>query len=353
MFAAGRWEMQYFHDKEKSTLSLNDIKFPSARRGVAAGVIQEGTRRRPVTLLTSDGGAHWTEQPAAEEGISLFFLNENSGWMVTPKGIWSTSEAGRNWRKLSRSPKNLLTVYFLTEQRGFAVGLRRTAWETNDGGQSWKPLVEAEKKGEGAGQAAYNSIHFLNGQMGMISGWTMKAYEAERLPAWIEPDHAIRRAERPVTWLSLLTADGGKTWRPSHRSNYGRVARVRMGPALRGLMLVELGDGFDFPSTLIRVDYEKLSSVRVFAEKRTYLTDIAISPAGRAYAVGSQPAGELRTAPVPGKLQILSSDGPDYANWTPMEADYRAVATRAAIAVVDDRNMWVATDTGMILKLVP
>jgi hypothetical protein len=37
--------------------------------------------------------------------------------------------------------------------------------------------------------------------------------------------------------------------------------------------------------------------------------------------------------------------------WIDMDVDYRAVATRASIAAVDPRNVWVATDTGMILKL--
>jgi hypothetical protein len=36
-----------------------------------------------------------------------------------------------------------------------------------------------------------------------------------------------------------------------------------------------------------------------------------------------------------------------------MEVDYRANAQRAVMAAVDAQNAWVATDTGMILKLVP
>jgi hypothetical protein len=31
--------------------------------------------------------------------------------------------------------------------------------------------------------------------------------------------------------------------------------------------------------------------------------------------------------------------------------DYRAVANRVTLAVVDAKNMWLATDSGMILKL--
>jgi hypothetical protein len=35
-----------------------------------------------------------------------------------------------------------------------------------------------------------------------------------------------------------------------------------------------------------------------------------------------------------------------------MEVDYRAVGRRAILAAPDAANLWVATDTGMILKLV-
>ena len=40
--AAERWRVQYFYDENKSTLTLADIKFPSARRGVAVGIFASG-----------------------------------------------------------------------------------------------------------------------------------------------------------------------------------------------------------------------------------------------------------------------------------------------------------------------
>jgi hypothetical protein len=50
-------------------------------------------------------------------------------------------------------------------------------------------------------------------------------------------------------------------------------------------------------------------------------------------------------------LKILRSD--DLDNWQEMDVDYRATAHRVMISAVDDRNIWIATDTGMILKLSP
>ena len=71
--------------------------------------------------------------------------------------------------------------------------------------------------------------------------------------------------------------------------------------------------------------------------------------AGTVYLVGIAVPGELRTV-IPGRVQVLKSK--DLSAWTEMEVDYRAVAQRAVIAAPDSRHMWVATDTGAILKFV-
>jgi hypothetical protein len=41
----------------------------------------------------------------------------------------------------------------------------------------------------------------------------------------------------------------------------------------------------------------------------------------------------------------------DLKAWTNMDVDYRAVARRVVVAAHDQANVWLATDTGMILKL--
>ena len=47
---------------------------------------------------------------------------------------------------------------------------------------------------------------------------------------------------------------------------------------------------------------------------------------------------------------MLVSD--DEEHWTEMMVDYRAVAHRAMIAGPDEKHVWIATDTGLILRLV-
>jgi photosystem II stability/assembly factor-like uncharacterized protein len=54
--------------------------------------------------------------------------------------------------------------------------------------------------------------------------------------------------------------------------------------------------------------------------------------------------------PIPGKLKILQSL--DLSSWTEMPIDYRAEGRRAVFAAAGPDHIWVATDQGMILKLV-
>ena len=140
---AERWQMQYFYDKSESSLEIGDLQFASATRGVAVGIIDQEesppARRRGHRRWRRPLGSGAT--PGAP--VSLFFLNENLGWLVTAKGIWQTTEAGRSWHKLPKSPEGVLRVYFLDAQNGFAVGIRKMAMATHDGGEHWTPLPEA------------------------------------------------------------------------------------------------------------------------------------------------------------------------------------------------------------------
>src|SRR6266498_5944565 len=117
--SAEKWKIQFFHDKDKSVLNIVDLQFPSAARGMAIGSVHEGNREKPVAVVTSDGGTNWLTIDLREEPVSLFFLSESLGWMVTAKGgLWQTTEAGKNWRKLTRMPAQVIRVYFTTERDG-------------------------------------------------------------------------------------------------------------------------------------------------------------------------------------------------------------------------------------------
>src|SRR5580704_1977256 len=87
--ASPHWDIQYRYRQVDSTLSINDFLFTSETRGVLCGFTTDRHgKENPLVLVTKDGGAHWTETPVKEAGISIFFLDDSNGWMVTEKGIW-------------------------------------------------------------------------------------------------------------------------------------------------------------------------------------------------------------------------------------------------------------------------
>jgi photosystem II stability/assembly factor-like uncharacterized protein len=347
---AQRWQMQYFYDKNKSTLILRDIQFPSAARGVAVGFIQEGNHHQPVSVVTSDSGAHWQLVDLKEAPVSLFFLNENLGWMVTTKGLWQTTEAGKGWRKIPGLPPGMLRVYFTDEKNGLAAGSRKRVEETHDGGEHWKPIAAAAELPGVANYSAYNWIAFATAKFGLISGWNSPPRRfPQRLPDWMDPEEAMNRRETPHLSYSLVTRDGGQTWQPHSSSLFGDVSRIRFGPAGRGLGLIEYSNGFRYPSEAYKIDWITGTSTTVYRDKRFAISDIWLAQDGTAYLAGTVVAGQIRNV-VPGKVQVLRSS--DYSTWTEMPVDYRATSNRATLAVADENNMWLATDNGMILKLV-
>ena len=62
--SAEQWRLRYFYDEKDSSLAIADLQFPFARRGVAIGTIDNGKKPpQPMSVVTSDGGAHWATLP--------------------------------------------------------------------------------------------------------------------------------------------------------------------------------------------------------------------------------------------------------------------------------------------------
>ena len=349
--AAQKWQIQYFYDKAKSTFAISDLQFPSPNRGVAVGVIERGGRQEPTSVVTSDGGAHWQTVALKEKPISLFFLSDSMGWLVTNKGLWQTLEAGRTWTKLPRVPGQIYRVYFLDEKHGWAIGPKKNALETFDGAKTWKPLaVPKEESGESLNYSAYTWIAFATPKIGLITGWNIppRSYPL-RLPNWVDPEPALRIRDYPHLSYTLATGNGGATWTPSAGSLFGVVSRIRFSAIGVGLGLIQYGESFRYPSEAYSIGWPGGKSQTVFRDPKFSVSDIWLATDGTAYLAGTVVKGQLRSL-LPSKVQVLTSK--DLKNWNTMPVDYRAEAINTILAAADDDHLWMATNTGMILKLV-
>lgn len=70
---------------------------------------------------------------------SIFFLNENLGWICGVDGkIFKTIDGGNTWNQLSTNTQNdLFKIVFQNESIGFAFGYYDTILKTTNGGTTW------------------------------------------------------------------------------------------------------------------------------------------------------------------------------------------------------------------------
>lgn len=348
--ADSHWDIQYRYRQIDSTLSINDILFMSATRGVVCGFTTDRHgKETPLVLTTADGGAHWTDVPVKEACLAMFFLNDSTGWMVTEKSLWQTAESGHSWTKLKNAPAGLLRVWFLDQKHGFAAGLEKRVFETTNGGETWT-LLPIAQEGEGdPTYTTYGEIAFAE-KAGIISGWNIPPRRGG--PDWMEPERAARRRQIPNLTILLETVDGGKTWKRNEASIFGQVTRISMAPQGVALGLIEYKDEFEVPSEVYRINTGvNGASESVFRQKERAITDVrTFAGENGGLIAGYETEGTIYHSPIPGKVKVLTSD--DLETWHEMTVDYRAVAHRVMIAGPDREHVWIATDTGMILKLM-
>jgi photosystem II stability/assembly factor-like uncharacterized protein len=347
--AAGGWQTQYLYDEDRSSLVIVDLQMASAKRGVAVGYVQRDEHQDPVSLVTSDGGQHWRRTPLKKMPVSLFFLNEGLGWMVTDKGhLWKTTEAGESWTELPKPPGEILRVHFTSETDGWAAGAKKSILETHDGGRHWSAVQAAAEPPGKAELSAYNVIAFANQQYGFIGGLNLPPQAAgPDLPAWMDPQSDMSQHRLPHLIYAVATLDGGKTWKASSVSVFGETSRLRLLPNGQGLGLLVYAQDFYYPSEVYKIDLRTGRSTTIYKDQKFAVSDVWLDADGTVYLAGTVSQAKLRDV-VPGKVQVLTSK--DDLSWTEMPVDYRASALRVILASAEG-EMWMATDSGMILKL--
>jgi len=191
----------------------------------------------------------------------------------------------------------------------------------------------------------------MDGKKGLIVGGSRPPRPDDpHLPAWMEPERAVKRREVPTLAILLQTLDGGATWTNSTAPVFGTVTSVRLS-GNDGLAVFGFNDSFEWPSEVYRLTTTTGASTSVFHAMDRRVMDAALFPGPRAFLAAVEPPGRLTSVPIPGKVKILTSS--DFTNWTEMDVDYKASARSVVLAGPDADHQWVATDTGMILRLVP
>jgi photosystem II stability/assembly factor-like uncharacterized protein len=340
-YGAPRWNIQYFYDRADSNFAIEDLECPTSRHCVAAGWIDDKKGHgQGAVVVSSDAGQHWSQYESKERPISLFFLNEGLGWMVTDRGLWSTTEGGRAWTKI-QTRKGILGAWFLDADHGYLIGLKGLAEQTADGGKTWVRLAVADKVPDPM-FITYGIVTFRE-KHGIILGAPD--------PNAPSLSNAGPRSGRSTKVAVLETLDGGQKWTAGSVSMDGELAQLKISAQGSVVSLIQYNDPkIKVGSVVYKTPLGSREGAMLFAERDRMVTDFALFDDASAVVAAIEPPGDSTQLPIPGRLRMLRSD--NLKIWREMDVDYRAVAQRAIIAAPDAQNIWVATDTGAILKLV-
>jgi hypothetical protein len=284
---------------------------------------------------------------------SLFALDSSLIWAVSAKEeVWFSDEGGLAWRKLGRA-KNAARVHFLDEKNGFAVGVRKTALRTRDGGKTWDTIPEAAQTIGHVDTTAFNWVCATGPRLVSIFGNTQamrrsRYYGPEPPPEWMDPEKARDLREAPSITVSLDSKDRGQTFKAASVSAFGNVHRVRVAADGQGLILLRFERYFPYGGELYRFRTGGDSKIeRVLRTENDTLQDAVWIPGDGAYVAMTARPGKMML-PVPGAVKVVHSR--DLETWTEIPVDYRAEGSTAFFGAAGGKLM-LATSDGMILEL--
>jgi photosystem II stability/assembly factor-like uncharacterized protein len=130
-------------------------------------------------IKTTDGGNTWSnfEFENTDQLNELFFLDQNTGWVVGSVGFCGiTYDGGITWEEINVGENNLRDIWFIDNLVGFIGSYTGELFKTNDGGFTWGLIADS--------LFSLRKIEF-----------------ADQNNGWIVTSHIINH-----------TTDGGTTW---------------------------------------------------------------------------------------------------------------------------------------------
>ncbi len=193
--------------------------------------------------FNSNGWLYQDKYPTSNTILSVKFITPNKGWIVGERGmILYTEDSGDTWQEQeSGSEEDLHSIFFVNEKQGWAAGNAGVIIHTADGGKTWY------RQGDAA--ASLHKIFMLNDKEGWAGG--------DRGILWHTVDGGKQWARLPLNTSSSIagifftdantgwilaggkvfrTDNGGKQWEesllPVKWPNQGAIGR---GPSMSGM----------------------------------------------------------------------------------------------------------------------
>lgn len=327
---------------------------------------------------------------------SIFFLDENNGWVAGDGVLFETKDGGRAWKSIkldTPGPAEITDIYFVNPSTGWVV-LQKTGsdevsnqneqlWlmHTSDGGQSWS--LQYEEKGVLA-----KRVSFADEQNGWLIGIKyiglsplrfnyMLLHTSDKGQHWsdfsAQLNHIAANGEENVnSWVSgfltegaltvvittnrgkiFKTIDGGRTWQLAGliqgEQESGYISR--MGFTDDSGFWVS-GGAYNVHGVwgMIAKQQEDSSWIK-YKLKDVYFKDVFLLSDHQLLACGSMPTQRDKWMESGRKGVILySSDGG--RTWSIVYSNPN-VGTINALARVDSQSILAVGENGLILRFDP
>ncbi len=242
-------------------INLLDVVFVSAEEGWAVG-------DKNTILHTQDGAKTWEVQLGGDtestdrELWEVFFLDAKQGWTRGgAEKLLRTSNGGVSWEEVGRLSQHQLALHFVSPQTGFTAD--RAIQRTDDGGKTWKPVLQCAVDLQVDGLARKVACYFRGltfpsttagyavGQLTGRKPGTVVARTKDGGGTWTlsAPENMEDNGMQAFFWnennglvtmyagKTLMTSDGGQTWNGIVTPFGGEAARYAMGGGRLGVII--------------------------------------------------------------------------------------------------------------------
>jgi photosystem II stability/assembly factor-like uncharacterized protein len=282
--------------------------------------------------------------------ISVYFVNEKQGWAVGTGGtLLATVDGGQTWSPQSSGTNTPLeSVHFISADRGWAVGSGGTILTTVDGGRTWG--LQSSGTDE-----RLNSVHFISAERGWavgekgtilttVDGGRTWGPQSSGTDKWLYSVHFISAEQGwAVGWSGtiLATVDGGRTWGPQSSGTDKSLKSVNFISAERGWAVGWIG------TTLATVDGGRTWGPQNSGTFSLF-TSVHFISAKRGWAMGF--GGTLLVTVDGGRTWGLQSSGTDErlnsVHFISAERGWAVGWSGTILATVDGGRTWGPQSSG-------
>ena len=249
------------------------LAFSGTDHGVAVGSSFDGLTYRPVVLVTTDGGAHWTggaQAPLATKALAAAWSSAGCLAGGDAGGLAIAADPSAAWTSLTQPEPGspgasdpISRIDFVNATDGWAAG-GASLLTTGDGGHTWAPPAAQPGFAPDGLDAATGQCVWVTGDDGRV------AATGDGGVTWVQTTpapgvalHAIAAPAMTGAWAVgdggtiVATDDDGSSWTPEAA---GTTADLRAIAAADALDALAVGDGGTIVATTDGHDWQPQTS---------------------------------------------------------------------------------------------